>query len=347
MKKLILISLALFALAACDNDPAKDKTKATVSDPVAPSMTASGMMPTTAMSGGAMNGGAMAMGDAGAMMAATPAGAVKYTFSNTTGSKVQWTGAKVTGKHDGTFETFTGAVNLVDGNPEKSTVNVDIDTSSLKVDPDKLAGHLKSADFFDVAKYPKATFNSTSIKAGGDKGATHTVTGNFMLHGVTKSITFPATITVAGDDVKVNAEFVDQPQGLQPGLSGQAERPHKGRRSPSSSRSTRKRADSLECRTARSTVRNVARGDFGLYALRGNGFDGAQDTPRALLACFVGLGFEDRIASTIPCTRGHFEDGHFCRSSYESRSRNPSRPCPRCSRPRRRRRCVDAPRARG
>jgi polyisoprenoid-binding protein YceI len=67
--------------------------------------------------------------------------------------------------------------------------------------------HLKSPDFFDVAKFPKATFTSTSIKAGGEKGATHTVTGNLELHGVKKSISFPATIKVAGDAVDANASF--------------------------------------------------------------------------------------------------------------------------------------------
>jgi len=66
---------------------------------------------------------------------------------------------------------------------------------------------LKTADFFDVAKFPEATFVSTSIKAGGENGATHTVTGNLTLHGVTKSITFPATISVTGGVATVDANF--------------------------------------------------------------------------------------------------------------------------------------------
>jgi polyisoprenoid-binding protein YceI len=180
MNKIIIASLALAALVACDNDPAKDKTKAQVADPTPAAQVAT--------------------------VNAASAAAIKYGFTQAS-SKVEWTGAKVTAKHDGSFETFNGTVSLVDGAPEKSSVNVDIDTASLKVDPDRLAGHLKSADFFDVQKYPKATFVSTQVKAGGEKGATHTITGNLTLHGVTKSITFPATIAVAGDDVKVNAEF--------------------------------------------------------------------------------------------------------------------------------------------
>jgi polyisoprenoid-binding protein YceI len=70
-----------------------------------------------------------------------------------------------------------------------------------------LTAHLKTADFFDVAKYPQATFESTEIKAGGDKGASHTVTGNLNLHGVTKSITFPATITVSPTQITVESNF--------------------------------------------------------------------------------------------------------------------------------------------
>ena len=61
-------------------------------------------------------------------------------------------------------------------------------------DTPDLTKHLKTADFFDVAKYPEATFVSTAIKPGGEKGASHTVTDNLTLHGATKSITFPATI---------------------------------------------------------------------------------------------------------------------------------------------------------
>jgi polyisoprenoid-binding protein YceI len=59
-----------------------------------------------------------------------------------------------------------------------------------------------------VEKYPKATFTSTSIKPGGENGATHTVTGNLDLHGVTRSITFPAKISPSADAVDVDAEFV-------------------------------------------------------------------------------------------------------------------------------------------
>jgi polyisoprenoid-binding protein YceI len=75
-------------------------------------------------------------------------------------------------------------------------------------DQEKLTGHLKSGDFFDVEKFPKATFTSTEIKPGGAGGATHTITGNLELHGVKKSISFPAKVTVDASAVKADAEFV-------------------------------------------------------------------------------------------------------------------------------------------
>jgi polyisoprenoid-binding protein YceI len=84
---------------------------------------------------------------------------------------------------------------------------VDIDMTTVSVDVPKLTAHLKTADFFDVEKYPHARFTSTTIRPGGENGATHTVSGNLDLHGVTRSITFPATIRVAPDEVDADAEF--------------------------------------------------------------------------------------------------------------------------------------------
>jgi polyisoprenoid-binding protein YceI len=66
---------------------------------------------------------------------------------------------------------------------------------------------LKSADFFDVAKFAKATFRSTSIKPSTAKGFTHTITGNLEFHGVKRSIAFPANLTVTPEKVSGTAQF--------------------------------------------------------------------------------------------------------------------------------------------
>lgn len=179
----MFFALAVASLVAtgCD-DPAKGKAKATTGEAVG-----SAAAPVTAAS-------------------APGATTADYKFDNT-GSKITWTGSKVTGKHDGGFGDFKGTVHVVDGSPEKSKVDVEIDAASITSDQEKLTGHLKSPDFFDVAKFAKVNFASTEVKPGGDKGATHTVTGNLSLHGITKSITFPATIKVEGDHVSVDSEF--------------------------------------------------------------------------------------------------------------------------------------------
>ena len=119
-------------------------------------------------------------------------------------SKVEFVAAKVTKSHPGSFKQFSGTIDLVANHLENSRVSIDIDAASVVTDEDGLTKHLKTPDFFDVAKYPKATFASTKIEPG---GATYNVTGNFELHGVKKSISFPATIQAAPDSVSVNAEF--------------------------------------------------------------------------------------------------------------------------------------------
>lgn len=169
------LGVASASLVGCDNNPTKDKVKADVAEPV---KTAT----------------------------APVVGARTYAFSQD-GSKFEWVGAKVTGKHDGGFKVFSGTIQIPDGKIESGTVTVDVDTTSVFSDTEKLTGHLKSADFFDVEKFPKARFVSTSVTPGGADGATHTVTGNLELHGVTKSIAFPAKIRASESEASVEAEF--------------------------------------------------------------------------------------------------------------------------------------------
>jgi polyisoprenoid-binding protein YceI len=122
-------------------------------------------------------------------------------------SKVEFVASKVTRSHNGSFKQFSGQIDLVPDKIADSRVTIDIDTSSVVADDEQLTGHLKTPDFFDVAKFPKANFVSTkieSVPAGGDG---YTVTGNFDLHGVKKSISFPATIKVTPDSAAVDAEF--------------------------------------------------------------------------------------------------------------------------------------------
>lgn len=135
--------------------------------------------------------------------AAQPVAGERIAFDQSN-AKVAWTGAKVTASHPGGFNEFSGAVTLPDGDVEKSVVEVTIKTASLFTDSEKLAGHLRSADFFDVEKFPEATFKSASITKEGEG---YTVQGDLTLHGVTKRITFPAQITAAAEKLSVSAAF--------------------------------------------------------------------------------------------------------------------------------------------
>lgn len=142
-----------------------------------------------------------------AAQVASPAAAQGQKYSITSqNSKIDFVASQVTGKHTGSFGDFAGQINYA-GSPETSHVNITIKTDSITADAPDLTKHLKTPDFFDVAKFPEATFVSTAIKPGGENGATHTVTGNLTMHGVTKSITFPATITVTPDAATVESSF--------------------------------------------------------------------------------------------------------------------------------------------
>ena len=145
-------------------------------------------------------------GEASQVASPLPAGQGQKYSITPQNSKIEFVGSQVTSQHNGSFGDFSGQIDY-HGTPENSRVNVTIKTASLTADDPKLTNHLKTADFFDVAKYPEATFVSTAIKPGGDKGASHTVTGNLTMHGVTKSITFPATINVTTDAATVESSF--------------------------------------------------------------------------------------------------------------------------------------------
>jgi len=172
---LTVVSLVLLSLSVSCANPADNAPKAVISGTATPAI------------------GARA---SGTRLVITP--------SN---SRIDFIGSKVTGSESGWFKQFSGLVELVAENPVQSQVSIEIDMNSVATKSQGLDEHLKTADFFEVARYPKATFVSTSIKSGSEAMGTHTVTGNLELHGVQKAITFPATINVTADAVSVDSEF--------------------------------------------------------------------------------------------------------------------------------------------
>ena len=98
----------------------------------------------------------------------------------------------------GRFNTFEGGFSYDKAAPEKSSIEIVIETASLDSNHAERDKHLKGSDFLDVNKYPKAVFKSTGFEVKDDTNAV--VTGIFMLHGVKKTISFPVQKIGEGKD---------------------------------------------------------------------------------------------------------------------------------------------------
>ena len=121
-----------------------------------------------------------------------------YTISGD--SSISFVGSKVTGSHDGGFKDFSGTIAVANGMIAPSS-QIKIQMESLWSDSNRLTGHLKNSDFFDVPNFPTAEFVVTSLSENGE------LTGNLTIRGVTNNITFPAKIDVSDSSVALKAEF--------------------------------------------------------------------------------------------------------------------------------------------
>ncbi|MFO7370017.1 MAG: YceI family protein [Bacteroidales bacterium] len=140
----------------------------------------------------------------------------KKVTVNTTESLVNWLGKKPGGEHNGFVKLSEGTIQLA-GNEiaggsfvidMNSIVNLDLKDDGMN---QRLVGHLKSSDFFEVEKYPVANFvitkvsrlkstTSTALKV------THRIEGNLTIKGITKSIVFDANVSNAGGKLLATTE---------------------------------------------------------------------------------------------------------------------------------------------
>lgn len=127
-------------------------------------------------------------------------------------SKITWRGKKVAYDHIGDIDMASGEI-AVDGENVVAG-NFEIDMSTLTntdlEDPEKkgqLEGHLKSEDFFNVEQFPTSSFTITGVEAVQEEGATHHISGNLMIKGNTKQITFPANVKIEGDKLMAESSF--------------------------------------------------------------------------------------------------------------------------------------------
>lgn len=126
-------------------------------------------------------------------------------------SSVTWRGEKVTGKkHQGNVNLKSGTFTYAAGNLTSGEVVIDMNTIKVTGEDagsaEKLAGHLKSDDFFGSAKFPEAKFvvvSSTPTEAN-----KFSVKGNLTIKGITKEVTTVMTIAPSGNDQRINGAFI-------------------------------------------------------------------------------------------------------------------------------------------
>lgn len=127
---------------------------------------------------------------------------------DTQASSIHWVGTKPGGSHHGTIGIKEGSL-AINGTEVASgsfiidmNAIVDEDLTDQKMN-EMLVNHLKSADFFDVEKYPTSSFAITKVEAvAGNDSITHRISGNLKMKDVDKNITFDAKITKEGDAYK-------------------------------------------------------------------------------------------------------------------------------------------------
>jgi polyisoprenoid-binding protein YceI len=99
-------------------------------------------------------------------------------------------------KVKGRFGTFSGTL-VTAQNPLESTVTAEIDATSIDTNQPQRDAHIRSADFFEVEKYPTITFSSTSIEPKGDDFVLH---GDLTIKGNTRSVPLKLELNGFGPD---------------------------------------------------------------------------------------------------------------------------------------------------
>ena len=100
----------------------------------------------------------------------------------------------------GRFKEVHGMLHLDFQHPENSWVKAEVNAASIDTGVAARDGHLRSADFFEVAKYPTISFTSTSFKQTGERSGV--ATGELALHGVTRTVSFQIELTGYAQDTE-------------------------------------------------------------------------------------------------------------------------------------------------
>lgn len=148
-------------------------------------------------------------GSTGSAASAAP-GTVAITPAT---AQIEFTGSTALQSHTGNFAAFNGTVELPTDDPGRAKIQVVVDMNSTTTKIGLLTKHLKAADFFDVAHYPRAEFVSDSITATAETGI-YRVAGRLTLHGVSRPVTFPARIDINPDTLAFDGTMVVSQTGF-------------------------------------------------------------------------------------------------------------------------------------
>jgi polyisoprenoid-binding protein YceI len=114
------------------------------------------------------------------------------------------------GTTNGKFTQFSGSIDLDRQHPEHSSVSARIQVSSIDTGIKKRDDHLRSPEFFNVAKYREITFKSRSVKQTGPQSGD--IMGDLTLHGVTKPVTLRVKlVTPVSDEARTRWEVTTEP----------------------------------------------------------------------------------------------------------------------------------------
>ena len=105
----------------------------------------------------------------------------------------------------GSFKTWSGALETDEANPANSGLQASIDVASIDTKEPQRDEHLRSADFFNAAKYPDITFSAASVTLSGESAA---VAGTLTVRDQTKPVSVSGTVSAHGaDEISLDAEL--------------------------------------------------------------------------------------------------------------------------------------------
>jgi len=133
---------------------------------------------------------------------ATTTNTVTY-FANVETSTIEWQGFKPTGSHKGTINLESGSLTVKNGNILNGAFIFDMSSIKESKANAKLEGHLKSAAFFDVKKFPNARFEITGLE---EKDGNTMLSGSLKLKDITHPISFPVTVTHQNDALTLTSD---------------------------------------------------------------------------------------------------------------------------------------------